>query len=148
MPNLAAVMKDEIRRLARKEIKAETAAAKRSVTQHRKDITELRRQVRELTREVAYLRRQEQKRLGTAPAAAADAAVTPRFSPGWVSAHRDRLQLSAADYGELVGVSALTIYNWEKGRTKPARQQLAAWAEVRTLGKRDALKRLEMVADR
>ncbi len=45
MPNLAAVMKDEIRRLARKEIKAETAIAKRSVAQHRKDITELKRQV-------------------------------------------------------------------------------------------------------
>ena len=50
MPNLAAVMKDEIRRLARKEIKAETAAVKRSVAQHRKDITELKRQVRDLTR--------------------------------------------------------------------------------------------------
>ena len=142
MPNLAAVMKDEIRRLARKEIKAETANAKRSLAQHRKDITELKRQVRDLTREVTYLRRQERKRVGTA--SASETAVTPRFSPGWVEAHRDRLQLSAADYGELVGVSALTIYNWEKGKTKPRRQQLAAWAEVRTLGKRDALQRLEM----
>ena len=142
MPNLAAVMKDEIRRLARKEIKAETATAKRSVAQHRKDITELKRQVRDLTRQVTYLRRQEHKRVGTA--SAPGPAVTPRFSPGWVEAHRGRLELSAADYGELVGVSAMTIYNWEKGKTKPGPQQLAAWAEVRTLGKRDALKRLEM----
>ena len=142
MPNLAAVMKDEIRRLARKEIKTETATAKRSVAQHRKDITELKRQVHELAREVAYLRRQEHKRVGTA--SVPDPAVTPRFSPGWVEAHRDRLEFSAADYGELVGVSAMTIYNWEKGKTKPGPQQLAAWAEVRTLGKRDAIKRLEM----
>ena len=142
MPNLAAVMKDEIRRLARKEIKAETATAKRSVTQQRKDITVLRRQVADLTREVAFLRKQERKRVATAPAT--EHTVTPRFSPGWVEAHRHRLQFSAADYGQLVGVSALTIYNWEKGRTKPGRPQLAAWAEVRTLGKRDAIKRLEM----
>ncbi len=74
----------------------------------------------------------------------AEPAVTPRFSPGWVEAHRDRLQLSAVEYGQLVGVSALTISNGEKGKTKPRRQQLAAWAEVRTLGKRDALMRLEM----
>ncbi len=141
MPNLAAVMKDEIRRLARKEIRAETATARRSVAQHRRDITELKRQVRDLTREVAYLRRQEHKRAGTA---APDPTVTPRFSPGWVEAHRDRLDFSAAEYGELVGVSAMTIYNWEKGKTKPGPQQLAAWAEVRTLGKRDAIKRLEM----
>ncbi len=142
MPNLAAVMKDEISRLARKEIKAETPTAKRSAAQHRQEITELKRQVRDLAREVAYLRRQQQKRVGTA--SAPDPAVAPRFSPGWVEAHRYRLQLSATDYGELVGVSPLTIYNWEKGKTKPRQQQLAAWAEVRTLGKRDALKRLEM----
>ncbi len=142
MPNLAVVMKDEIRRLARKEIKAEMTTAKRSAAQHRRDIIELKRQVLELTREVTYLRRQEHKRVGTAPAADPD--VTPRFSPGWVEAHRHRLDLSAADYGDLVGVSALTIYNWEKGKTKPGRKQLVAWAEVRTLGKRDALKRLEM----
>ncbi len=142
MPNLAAVMKDEIRRLARKEIRAETAAAKRSLAQHRKDITALKRQVSELVRSVTYLRRQAHKRVATTPTSGIT--VTPRFSPGWVEAHRHRLQLSAADYGDLVGVSALTIYNWEKGKTKPGRPQLVAWAEVRTLGKRDALKRLEM----
>ena len=143
MPNLAAVMKDEIRRLARKEIRAESASTRRSVAQHRKDITELKRQIRDLAREVTYLRRQEHKRVGTV--SVPEHAVTTRFSPGWVEAHRDRLQFSAAEYGELVGVSAMTIYNWEKGKTKPGRQQLAAWAEVRTLGKRDALKRLEMI---
>ena len=70
--------------------------------------------------------------------------VEPAFSGEQVAAERERLELSAADYGQLVGVSALTIYNWEKGKTKPRQQQLAAWAEVRTLGKRDALMRLEM----
>ena len=67
-----------------------------------------------------------------------------RFSPSWVKSHRERLQLSAADYGALVGVSALTIYNWEKGKSKPRQQQLAAWAAIRGLGKRDSWKRLEM----
>ena len=142
MPNLAAVMKDEIRRLARKEIKAETSTTRRSIAQYRKDIIALKRQVNDLTRDVAYLRKQAHKRV--APTSTSGTTVTPRFSPGWVEAHRHRLQLSAADYGDLVGVSALTIYNWEKGKTKPGRPQLAAWAEVRTLGKRDALKRLEM----
>ncbi len=143
MPNLAAVMKDEIRRLARKEIKAETASAKRSVAQHRKDIIALKRQISDLNRDVAYLRKQAHKRVATRPTS--EIVVTPRFSPGWVESHRHKLQLSAADYGDLVGVSALTIYNWEKGKTKPGRPQLAAWGEVRTLGKRDAMKRLEMI---
>ena len=143
MPNLAATLREEIRRLARKEIKSATGTAKRSSAQYRKDIAELKRQVRDLTKEVMFLRKQEQKRLGQ-PATQA-AAGTVRFSPSWVEAHRERLELSAADYGELVGVSALTIYNWEKGKTKPQAKQLAAWGAIRGLGKREAWRRLEIV---
>jgi DNA-binding transcriptional regulator YiaG len=61
-----------------------------------------------------------------------------RFSPDTVARHRERLELSAADYGELVGVSALTVYNWEKGKTQPRQQQLEALADVRKMGKREA----------
>jgi DNA-binding transcriptional regulator YiaG len=65
-----------------------------------------------------------------------------RFSPDSVAAHRERLELSAADYGELVGVSALTVYNWEKGKTRPRREQIEALAAVRRMGKREAWKEL------
>ncbi len=143
MTNLATALKDEIRRLARKEIRAATTTMKSSIAQHRKDIAELKRQVRELTTEVKYLRRQEQKRMGRP--VTPESGTTVRFSPSWVRKHRDRLELSAADYGALVGVSGLTIYNWEKGKTKPREKQLAAWAAIRTLGKREAWKRLEMM---
>ena len=53
--------------------------------------------------------------------------------------HRKRLGLSAADFGQLVGVSGLTIYNWESGKSKPRRKQLPQIAHVRTLGKKQAL---------
>jgi DNA-binding transcriptional regulator YiaG len=66
-----------------------------------------------------------------------------RFSGKSLKAHRAKLQLSAADYAALVGVSPLTIYNWEKGKTKPQAQQIKAWAAIRHLGKREAWKRLE-----
>ena len=39
----------------------------------------------------------------------------------------------------------LTIYNWEKGKSKPRNQQLNAWANVRGIGKREALRRLELL---
>jgi len=48
-----------------------------------------------------------------------------------------------ADYAALVGVSPLTIYNWESGKTRPGGPQMAAWATIRGLGKREAWKRLE-----
>jgi len=52
--------------------------------------------------------------------------------------HRRRLGLSAADFGKLIGVSALTVYNWEAGKAKLRRKHLPHIAHVRELGKRDA----------
>ena len=64
------------------------------------------------------------------------------FSPDAVYAERERLELSAADYGELVGVSMLTIYNWEKGKSFPREKLLAKWLDVKGIGKREAWRRL------
>ena len=66
----------------------------------------------------------------------------PRFSPTWLRKHRARLSLSAADYARLVGVSGLTIYHWEKGKSRPRQAQLEALAGVRGLGVREALVRI------
>ncbi len=145
MSTFASAMKDEIQRLARKEIKAQTAATKQASTQHRKDIAELKRQVRDLTRQVAYLERQEQK--GSSKPAPEKLAKNARFSPKMVKAHREKLQLSAADYAALVGVSALTVYNWEKGKSRPQQKQLAGLVAVRRLGKREAWRKLEMMEE-
>ena len=143
MPNLASVLKDEIIRLARKEVKSQTGVTKRAAAQHRRDIAALKRQVQALTKQVAFLESQEKKRVSKRTPEAPSGQV--RFSPGWLKAHRERLGISAADYGQLVGASALSIYNWESGKAKPRREAQAALASVRGLGKREALKRLEML---
>ena len=64
MPNIAAVLKDEIRRLARREIKAETGSTKQAVTQYRGDIAKLKRRVEAQQKEIAFLKARERKRLG------------------------------------------------------------------------------------
>jgi len=64
------------------------------------------------------------------------------FSPKAVYEERQRLELSAKDFGELLSVSGLTIYNWEKGKAKPQRKQLAAWQALKGIGKRRAWKQL------
>ena len=144
MPNLASVMKDEIRRLARKEIKDQTGTTKKMAAQHRRDIAQLKRQVQALARKVAFLESQEKKRVSKIKPSK-EAADKARFSPKWLKSNRQRLDLSAADYAKLVGVSSQTIYNWEQGTSKPRPQQVAALSAVRGLGKREALKRLEML---
>ena len=143
MPNLAAALKEEIARLARREINRETATLQNQSAQYRRDIAALKRDNTDLTRRLAFLEKQEKKRINKMPSE--DVAANARFSPKWVAAHREKVGLSAQNYGTLVGVSGLTIYNWEKGKSKPRQQQLAMWVAVRGLGKREAQQQLEMV---
>ena len=144
MPNIAAVLKDEIRRLAKREIKASTSSTKGAVAQYRRDIAKLKRQMQTQGKEIAFLKAQERKRLGQAPTAE-EPLDGIRFSPRSVRAQRQRLGLSQPDYAKLVGVSAMTIYNWEAGKSRPRNEQLAALVAVRKLGKREALQKLEML---
>ncbi len=144
MANLAATLKEEIQRLARKEIKAQTGTTKQAVAQYRREIAKLKRQLREQEKKISFLEKQEQKRLGR-PQAAEEPAGDVRFSAKSVEAQRSRLGLSAKDYGKLVGVSPLTIYNWEQGKTRPQKAQLASLVAVRGIGKREALAKLKLL---
>ena len=141
MPNIASVLRDEIARLARKEVRAQVGPLQKKGAEHRRHIAALRREIGGLEREIAGLKRQITK--GVAGASPASKGPAVRFSPKWVAADRNRLGLSARDYGRLIGVTQLTVYNWEKGKSKPQAKQLAAWAQVRGIGKREAWKRLE-----
>ncbi len=143
MPNLAAVLRTEICRLAKREIKAATGTTKQAVAQFRRDIARLKREVGTQAKEIAFLRGQEKKRLGLRPTEEPLEGV--RFSSRSVKAQRARLELSAADFGRLVGVSGLTIYHWESGEARPGKANLAALVAVRRLGKREAVKKLEML---
>ena len=147
MPNLNSILGEEIRRLARKEIREQVGPTQKIVAKYRGEIAELKRRVADLEKRLGFVEKQEKKRLTSSPAPSDSGAQRPRFSPAWVKKHRDKLGLSAADYGQLVGVSGLTIYNWEKGASSPREKQLLAWGEIRSLGKREALKRLKLIED-
>jgi DNA-binding transcriptional regulator YiaG len=144
MTTLAVALKDEIRRLARKEIKAHTGPTAQAVAQFRREIAKLKRQSRDYEKKIAFLEAQERKRVGT-PAPTSGADEGGRFSARSVKAQRRRTGLSAADYAKLVGVSGLTIYNWENGKSRPRKEQLASLIAVRGLGKRQAQAKLELL---
>ncbi len=143
MPNVNQVLKEEISRVARKEIREATDQLKRASTAHRRDIAALKRQVADLERRVKFLETKETKRVTRKPKA--DTADGARFSPKWLRSHRKKLGLSAADYAKLVGVSALTIYNWEAEKSRPRQRQVASLVRVRQLGKREAMRELELL---
>ncbi|MBD3241849.1 MAG: helix-turn-helix domain-containing protein [Chitinivibrionales bacterium] len=141
MPNIAAVLKDEIARLARKEIRSQTASVAKASGNHRRDIAALKRQVAQLERAVDVLKRNALKDVSSLPAVEPGKSV--RFSPKGFVAQRKRLGLSAVDAAKVLGVSANTIYNWEHEHTRPGKEQLALIAAMRGMGKREAGARLK-----
>ncbi len=143
MSTLVSVLKHEITRLARKEVAAGTGVLRKANAQYRRDIAQLKRQTDVLSKQVAYLEQQERKRAARGvPGASVEG---KRFSSRGLKTHRERVGLSAADYGKLVGVTAQTVYNWEQEKSKPRNEQLAALVAVRELGMREALKRLDLL---
>lgn len=140
MPNLASVLKGEILRLARKEVRGELEAIRKAAAHHRSEIAGLKRRVAALEKQQA--RPGRKARGGEAPAAEGGGTVRLRFSAKRLAAQRQKLGLSAADMGTLLGVSAQTVYHWEAGKTRPRTAQLAAIADLRKVGKREARARL------
>ena len=142
MSNVASVLKEEISRISRKEIRRETASLKKSSTTHRSEIAALKRRVIELERQ---LRRVGRGRQSSQQAAATEDSVSPgtRFSAKSMASQRRRLGLSAAECGLLVGASAQSIYNWEEGKARPRAQHLPAIFALRSLGRRQANEILE-----
>jgi DNA-binding transcriptional regulator YiaG len=132
MPNIAVVLKQEIRRLARKEVRAANAATSTVVAQLRKGNAALRKQLTDLQRHVTMLRRSLGKG-GVASASAPQAEERGlRFSAKGVASLRRRLGLSANDFARLAGVSAQSVYLWERGQ-RPRAKQLQALAATRKL---------------
>jgi DNA-binding transcriptional regulator YiaG len=143
MPNIATVLKEEIARVARKEVRAETHKLKSASARYRADTVALKRRIAELEQQI--------RRLGKAGAKTSTVATEPlepqrRFSAKALAAHRVRLGLSAAEMATLLGVSAQSVYKWEDGKARPRASQLAAIATVRALGKREAAARLAALA--
>lgn len=144
MPDLASVLRAEITRLARKEIRKQVASTQKAAAQHRRDIAQLKRQLDEHARKIAALESQERQQL-TQARASDQTSEGARFSTRSVKAQRRRLKLSAEEFGRLLGVSAQTIYNWEQGRTRPGKAQFAALIALREMGRREALRRLQLL---
>jgi DNA-binding transcriptional regulator YiaG len=144
MTSLAIALKDEIRRLARKEAKQQTGSMAQAVARYRREIAQLKRQTHEFEKKLTFLESQERKRLA-APEPLQELDDGARFSARSVQAQRRRTGLSAADYARLVGVSSLTIYNWEQGKSRPRKEQLAALVALRGIGKREAQAKLELL---
>jgi len=139
MPNLATTLKEEIRRLARKEIRVHVHPARRAAARHRREIAALKRLLKLQERKLALLAAKQEKQQAAGTPAPTEETEGARFSVRSVRAQRKRLKLTAKQFARLLGVSPQTIFNWEHGRARPAGPQFAALVAARSMGRRAAV---------
>lgn len=145
MPNLASVLKSEVSRLARKELRAETEALKKAVSSQRAEMAVLKRRFQELEKLVRAMGKAAERSAGgqcVASAAEPPADDGVRFSAKGMASNRRRLGLSASDFGLLVGATGQSVYSWEAGKSKPRARSLGAIAALRGIGKKEVALRL------
>lgn len=141
MSTFANQLKNEISRLAKKEVRAETQALKKASVQYRGEIAALKRRIAGLE---ALIKKQSRGagRAKVVEAAEEEGGTSLRFRVAGFAALRKKLDISAAEMGKLLGVSAQSVYHWETGKTKPRASQLAAISAVRKMGKREVAAKL------
>ena len=141
MPDVKQVLNDEIRRLARKEVK-------QALLPLQKVIAEQKQQLRELKKEIAELKK--------APAASevctqvaesdADADKKLRLNAAGIVRIRTKLELTQGKFAALLGVSPHTVCMWESERVVPRKSMKESICELRSIGKRELARRLEALS--
>jgi DNA-binding transcriptional regulator YiaG len=149
MPNVGAVIKQEISRVARRELRGEVELLRKTAREQRSQMAAFKRQLEAMQRTIKKL-----SSGGAARRAAssfeegegdADTSRRLRFSAKGLAAKRQKLGISAAQMARLIGVSQLSVYKWESGKARPRAAQIQRIAEVRALGKREVMQRLEIL---
>ena len=117
MANLATVLKLEITRIARRELRAESESLKKAAAHYRSEIAALKRKVAELERQVGQIGKSMAK--ATPDGAKLDGngsgEIKIRYSARSMAAQRKRLGLSAENMGTLFGVCVHTFDGLQTG---------------------------------
>ena len=143
MPNIGTLLKSEISRLCRREVRKEVTAVKKASASYRRDIAALKRQVLVLERKTAMVAKQTSAAVTKAPSTLPDRPV--RFVAKGLRSLRARLGLSAPQLALLLGASEQSVYNWETKKATPRKELLAAIIALRGVGKREAHQRLDAI---
>ena len=143
MPDFKQTFQDEVRRLARKELKA----FEEKINEQKKTVNALLKRVNEL----------EKKQSAAVPAAVAAAEKTQaapaqdakgrkvRFSPKSIAKFRKKYSISQKGLAKLLDVTPFTVSHWEIGKNRPRPNQIEAFSKLAKLGKR---KLLALVAEK
>ena len=141
MTNLAATLKKEIARVARKELREDISSLRKNSATYRSEIAELKRKIKAMESQLRSLGRM-QKNAAPKKAPADDPPTRRRagtFDAAALLAQRKHLGITQGQMAELLGASSLSVYKWESGQVAPRAAQVERILAVMKLGKRAAL---------
>jgi DNA-binding transcriptional regulator YiaG len=144
MSNVAKVLKDEISRISRKEVKGTVGVIGKSHRGLKKIVADLKRRVDLLEKENRRLAAAMSKHGEEPPQMISEEGKKPRLTSKGIRSLRSRLGLTQSDFAKLLGTTAHSVYLWEKkegalnlrGKTK------AALLSIRGMGAREVKTRL------
>ena len=130
MPDFKLTFQEEVRRLARKEVKA----ASETLAAQQKTIRELTKRIDALEKKQAVLvvPKADKPAEDVVPAKSGKA----RFSPKTIIKFRKKYGISQKGFAALLGVATFTVSHWELGKNRPRATQVAAISALTKLGKR------------
>ena len=132
MPDFKQTFQDEVRRLARKELKAFEA----KINEQKKTISALTKRVNELEKKAAAPAAAPAAEKAQTSAAAENTGRKARFSPKSLVKFRKKYSLSQKALAVLLGVTPFTVSHWEIGKNRPRANQIEAFSALAKLGKR------------
>ena len=141
MGKVEAIIKSEIVRLAKREVRRVATPLRRDIRYLKSTVSQLRKTVLILERFNALQKKEWEKKppLKAAP----EEVATSRLSPRLIRSLRRRLGISQRDLARLAGVSPLAVYQWESGVFKPKKEKKGVLIALRKIGRRDAKRLLE-----
>jgi len=145
MPNIGAILKAEIVRLARRASKPELSSIKKELVDLKRRMSSQRKTIQALEHDNARLVADLNARSNRVAVPAADGKVKIRLSPKLIRAQRKRLGLSQREFALLLGVSTNTLVLWETGKTAPREKTRPIFASIRKLGRREANAKLAAI---
>jgi len=142
MGKLEGMIKSEIVRLAKREIRTIARPLSRDVRSMRSTVSQLRKTVLALQRLTAR-QESESRKEKVLLEAAPEEVKKSRFSPRLIHTLRKRLGITQKEMATLTGVTVGAIYQWEQGMFEPRGQKKGMLVALRKLGRREVRKLLE-----
>tara|TARA_B100000315_G_C14218710_1_gene425443 strand:+ start:87 stop:527 length:441 start_codon:yes stop_codon:yes gene_type:complete len=143
MPDVGKVLRDEISRLAKKEVKQATDPLMKHIRDLQKTVREQRQRITTLEKG----RAKKSEKTSVPKIVPGDGQEVVRIPEGSIKKQRERLGLSQREMGLLLDVTALSVSNWERGEASPRGQNRDGFAALRKMGRRDVRERLEKLAE-